>query len=376
MVASLGPVGIAPYHLPWPGSLTLAPATLAAIVVNICGGLRPAGAERIVVVNWHEGNSPTLRLAASSAQRQHGVQIMIAEAHVITSSHYPGEMEFTHAGAMETAAVLAYDEELVRLDEATEPSDYAAGEAAHGLYRRPDVYPVLSDFRDIAPTGWYCQPARAGRARAEEIAEAVADYVVRQAREIWAALASPAAGDPITGDGTVAAAGSGRRVSTADVPALMRAAVLRNFGRLELDEVPVPVAGPGEVLCRVRACGIAYRPEDRPGRVQGHLAAELSLIIGHEWSGEVAALGPGTERSALAAGTALWRRTIPAAASARCAAAAATTCASGSGSRVSGCTATPRRERSPNTLYGLRLPCIRCRRRSATPPRHWSTRVR
>ncbi len=210
VVASLGPVGIAPYHLPWPGSLTLAPGTLAAIVVDICGGLRAAGAERIVVVNWHEGNSPTLRLAASSAQQQHGVQIVIAEAHVITSSHYPGEMEFTHAGAMETAAVLAYDADLVRLDEATEPSDYAAGEAAHGLFRRPDVYPVLSDFRDIAPTGWYGQPARAERARAEEIAEAVADHVVQRAREIWAALASPAApGKSATGDGAVTAAEAG-----------------------------------------------------------------------------------------------------------------------------------------------------------------------
>src|ERR1700723_4320125 len=182
VVASTGLVGIAPYHLPWPGSLTLSPATLAAIVVDICGGLRAAGAERIVVVNWHEGNSPTLRLAAGAAQQQHGVQIIIAEAHVITSSHYPGEMEFTHAGAMETAAVLAYDADLVRLDEATEPSDYAAGEAAHGLFRRPDVYPVLSDFRDIAPTGWYGQPARGGGARAGDMAESRADRAGERAR--------------------------------------------------------------------------------------------------------------------------------------------------------------------------------------------------
>jgi creatinine amidohydrolase len=206
VVASTGPVGIAPYHLPWPGSLSLSPATLAAIVTDICGGLRSAGAERIIVVNWHEGNSPTLRLAAGAAQQQHGVQILIAEAHVITSSQYPDEMEFTHAGAMETAAVLAYDADLVRLDQATEPSDHAAGEAAHGLYRRPDVYPVLSDFHDIAPTGWYGHPALADRARAEEIAEAVADYVVLRAREIWAALplSATARVQSATGNGSAA----------------------------------------------------------------------------------------------------------------------------------------------------------------------------
>jgi creatinine amidohydrolase/Fe(II)-dependent formamide hydrolase-like protein len=101
---------------------------------------------------------------------------------------YPDEMEFTHAGSMETAAVLAYDPGLVQLDSKIEASDRASGEAAHGLFRRPDVYPVLHDFRDIAPTGWYGRPERPNPERAEEIAEAVADHVVRRAAEIWAFL--------------------------------------------------------------------------------------------------------------------------------------------------------------------------------------------
>jgi creatinine amidohydrolase len=181
-------VGVAPYHLPWPGSLSLRPATLAAVMVDVCGGLRGAGAHRILVVNWHEGNSPTLRLAADEAQREHGVQVVIAEAHVITHTLFPDEMEFTHAGSMETAAVLAYDASLVHLENATERSGLAGAEAAHGLFRRPGVYPVLRDFHQIAATGWYGQPERATPERAEEIAEAVADHVVTRAREIWAAL--------------------------------------------------------------------------------------------------------------------------------------------------------------------------------------------
>jgi creatinine amidohydrolase len=188
VAASLGPVGVAHYHLSWPGSLSLAPSTLAAVLVDVCGGLSAAGARRIVVVNWHEGNSATLRLAAGQAQDRHGVQVVIAESHVITHSLFPGEMEFTHAGSMETAAVLAFDASLVHLEQATPGSDLAAGEAAHALFRRPDVYPVLRDFHQIAGTGWYGRPERATPERAEQIAEAVADHVVRQAREIWAAL--------------------------------------------------------------------------------------------------------------------------------------------------------------------------------------------
>jgi len=196
VVAPLGPVGVAPYHLPWPGSLSLSPSTLTAVLVDVCAALGNAGVSRVVLVNWHEGNSATLRLAAAEAQQRHGLQILIAETHVITHSLYPDEMEFTHAGSMETAAVLAYEPALVHLDRATQASDRSSGETAHGLFRRPDVYPVLQDFHEIAPTGWYGRPQLADQGRAEEIAEAVADHVVRRVREIWALLDHGAATGP------------------------------------------------------------------------------------------------------------------------------------------------------------------------------------
>ncbi len=172
-VAPLGLVGVAHYHLPWAGTLS---------------SLRQAGVTRVVVVNWHEGNSPTLRLAADEAQRRLDLRIVVAEAHVITNALFPDEMEFTHAGSMETAAVMAYDPSLVRADRVAGPSDAAAGAAAHALFRRPDVYPVLRDFHEIAVTGWYGHPELAEPLRAEEVFEAVADHVVARAREIWAAL--------------------------------------------------------------------------------------------------------------------------------------------------------------------------------------------
>jgi creatinine amidohydrolase len=213
VVAPLGPVGVAPYHLPWPGSLSLSPATLSAVLVDVCRCLSKAGVSRILLVNWHEGNSATLRLAAAQAQQDLPVSIVIAETHVITHSLYPDEMEFTHAGSMETAAVLAYDAALVHLDRRNEASDHAAGEAAHALFRQPDVYPVLQDFHDVAPTGWYGRPELAEADRAEEIAESVADHVVRRATEIWAALGQDAATGPA--DATIDPRYAGAGVSAA-----------------------------------------------------------------------------------------------------------------------------------------------------------------
>src|SRR6516164_2473702 len=188
VAVSLGLVGVAHYHGSWPGTLSLSPGTLIAVFNDVCGGLAAAGARRIISVNWHEGNSATLRLAADEAQQRHQVQVVMAETHVITHTLFPDEMEFTHAGSMETAAVLAFDPSLVHLEQATPASDRAVGEAAHALFRRPDVYPVMRDFHHVAATGWYGRPELATPERAEEIAEAVADHVVRKAQEIWKAL--------------------------------------------------------------------------------------------------------------------------------------------------------------------------------------------
>ncbi|HZC99760.1 MAG TPA: alcohol dehydrogenase catalytic domain-containing protein [Actinomycetes bacterium] len=83
----------------------------------------------------------------------------------------------------------------------------------------------------------------------------------------------------------------------------MDAAVLRDFGELAVERVPVPLAGPGEALVRVRACGICGTDlKIVHGAFRGSWPPSLPFIIGHEWSGVVAALGPGTERSGLAVG--------------------------------------------------------------------------
>ena len=87
------------------------------------------------------------------------------------------------------------------------------------------------------------------------------------------------------------------------LPGTMQAALLREFGALAVAEVPTPQPGPGEVLVRVRACGICGTDlKIVGGAYRGTWPPALPFIIGHEWAGEVALLGEGTERSGLAVG--------------------------------------------------------------------------
>lgn len=187
-VLPVSPVGVAPYHLPWQGSLTLRPRTLIDLMVDVAGGLAAAGARVLLVVNWHEGNTATVRVAADEIHRGTSLRVVVAETHIITNSLFPEEMEFTHAGSMETAAVLAHDESLVHLDRMVAGDPVELGTDGHALFRRRDVFPILRDFREVAATGWYGSPGSADVDRAREIMDKVADHVVASFEDIMAAL--------------------------------------------------------------------------------------------------------------------------------------------------------------------------------------------
>lgn len=177
-VIQITPVGVAHYHLPWAGSLTITVDTFVGLLRDVCAGLAKAGVRRVLLVNWHEGNSPAIRVGADAVQQELGMRVVVAETHIITNSLYPDEMEFTHAGAMETSAVLAYDPSLVRIGEQVEGDPTEIGNDGHALFRRRDVYPILRDFREVAHTGWYGSPGWATKERADQIFDEVADHVV------------------------------------------------------------------------------------------------------------------------------------------------------------------------------------------------------
>jgi propanol-preferring alcohol dehydrogenase len=73
----------------------------------------------------------------------------------------------------------------------------------------------------------------------------------------------------------------------------MRAAVVRAFGKpLVIEDVPVPVPGPGEILVKTRACGVCHT-DLHAASGDWPVKPVPPFIPGHEAAGVVAALGPG-----------------------------------------------------------------------------------
>jgi len=81
------------------------------------------------------------------------------------------------------------------------------------------------------------------------------------------------------------------------VPETMDALVVLEPNRFEIREVPVPAPGPNEVLARVRAVSICGTDAHLiHGDYPGFWPPAFPFIPGHEWAGELVALGPGAER--------------------------------------------------------------------------------
>jgi L-iditol 2-dehydrogenase len=96
---------------------------------------------------------------------------------------------------------------------------------------------------------------------------------------------------------TVATAPATATAPTEPLPETMAALVVLEPNRFEIREVAVPRPGPNEVLARVRAVSICGTDAHLiRGDYPGFWPPAFPFIPGHEWAGEIAALGPGAER--------------------------------------------------------------------------------
>lgn len=75
---------------------------------------------------------------------------------------------------------------------------------------------------------------------------------------------------------------------------VMRAAVLHGAEDVRMEDVPIPVPGPGEILARVDVASIDFT--DRKVYLRGqHPMIKIPGLFGHEWTGTIVEVGSGVE---------------------------------------------------------------------------------
>jgi creatinine amidohydrolase len=184
-----GPLGVTPMHMPYEGTISLSPDTFARVVVETCASTARHGAKQLLIINWHEGNSASLALAAERLHREHGLSVVTCQACYVAADLYgPTSGGLTHGGEIEALAVLAHRPDLVHLDRISGSSDHMRGHEIDKLRRTRNFQPVLTDIRSIAPSGWFGTPEHATVEKGRRMIDEVAQSIAEEAASIFAQL--------------------------------------------------------------------------------------------------------------------------------------------------------------------------------------------
>src|SRR5882757_7296788 len=183
------PLGVTPMHMPFEGTITLTPDTYMRVVTETCVSTAQHGAKYLVILNWHEGNIPSLAIAAEALHRDHGMTVLTVQACYVAEELYGHTCNgLTHGGEIEALAVLAHQPNLVHLDRIDYSSDHTLGHKMDKLRRTRTYQPVLTDIRSIAATGWFGSPQHATAEKGVKMLTDIADAIAKEAREIYRQL--------------------------------------------------------------------------------------------------------------------------------------------------------------------------------------------
>ena len=189
LVLPATPFGVTPMHMPFEGTITFTPDTYMRVVTETCVSTAKHGARRLLILNWHEGNIPSLAIAAESLHREHGMSVVTVQACYVAEELYGKTCNgLTHGGEIEALAVLAFRPELVHLDRIDYSSDHGHGHKMDKLRRTRSYQPVLTDIRSIAATGWFGTPQHATAEKGARMLVEIADAIAREAADIFRLL--------------------------------------------------------------------------------------------------------------------------------------------------------------------------------------------
>ena len=161
----------------WPGTLSLHPATMTAVVVEIGRWAHASGFRKLVIVNGHATNGPPCQSAI--LQLRHELPdlrprfVSIFDLTPEIAARYTEDAPDFHANEAETSMLMHIDESQVRPDRIVDEPDRTVG--------RVLTYPMPA----VTSSGVVGTPSAAsaerGAALVEQLVEALAD-LLRSAR--------------------------------------------------------------------------------------------------------------------------------------------------------------------------------------------------
>jgi len=148
-------VGLSPEHIRFPGTLTLAPATLIALWTELGESVARAGIKKLLLLNGHGGQVSVMDIVARELRSRCGLLVYSASwfslplPSEVSARFSADEHRFgIHAGAIETSMMLHLAPQWVRMEQAQDFHSNSQDRATR--------YPLLGNGRS-AKLGWQMQ---------------------------------------------------------------------------------------------------------------------------------------------------------------------------------------------------------------------------
>jgi len=178
-------------HVNFPGTVFLERETFINAVMEVAASVARAGFKKLVIVNWHGGNTPLLGSIVHDIRQETGLLVVVIDLLNLLSHYTPPWFEEgsfdIHAERLETAVILhGYPELVKKMDFAGLGSDLQHGKMARDFKGFKHLIPEGGDVfmswetNDLSDDGIIGNPEGA---TAEEGAE-VLDYMVNLSCEI------------------------------------------------------------------------------------------------------------------------------------------------------------------------------------------------
>lgn len=138
------PWGMSAYHMDFPGTITLRPETILALLRNLYESIRSWGIECLLIANFHSGNESIINTAVQQLSYEYKPKFLGAiELPVLEPDNIEAQMQHSefvgHGCEIETSELMYVRPDLVRVEEISEGSihndemNYRRGARSKGL---------------------------------------------------------------------------------------------------------------------------------------------------------------------------------------------------------------------------------------------------
>lgn len=179
--------GLSSEHLWAPGTVSLSPATLLAMLDDLATATVRAGGQRLALLNGHGGNTHLLRVACREMRAKHGLKTFLLHASLPPDNGGPPTDEREeglgiHGGLGETAVMQYLRPDLVEMSKAARAVPSWVRAFPHLAFDGPGEFAWLSN--DLSDSGVAGDPTLATAAAGKERFEGAVHEVAATLEEV------------------------------------------------------------------------------------------------------------------------------------------------------------------------------------------------